>query len=156
MTLGRVSRAMRSIFPVIVLGHRLWRRRFGADPAIAGKSIALSGRPFTVVGVAPPSFHGFELILDSEFWVPARQHRSAGRPRTGNFKSRAYFLACGGRPSEARRHARTGRSRARRVRAASGQGLPGHGEGSRLPVGASRRAAAPRFKSTVMTFSSAR
>jgi hypothetical protein len=38
---------------VMVLSHRLWQRRFAADPGIAGKSVLLSGRPFTVVGVAP-------------------------------------------------------------------------------------------------------
>jgi predicted permease len=55
---------------VIVLGYGLWQRRFGADPEIAGKSVALSGRPFTVVGVAPPGFRGLELPLDPQFWVP--------------------------------------------------------------------------------------
>ena len=55
---------------MIVLGHGLWQRRFGADPAIAGKPITLSGRPFTVVGVAPPGFRGLDLILDCRFWVP--------------------------------------------------------------------------------------
>ncbi len=55
---------------MIVLSHRLWQRRFGADPDIVGKAITLSGHPFTVVGVAPPSFRGLDLILDPEFWVP--------------------------------------------------------------------------------------
>ena len=70
MTLGRgfISDEERS--PVIVLGYRLWQRRFGADPAILGRPIMLSGRPFTVVGVAPPAFHGLDIPLDPEFWVP--------------------------------------------------------------------------------------
>jgi predicted permease len=70
MTLGRgfISNEERS--PVIVLGYRLWQRRFGADPAILGRPIMLSGRPFTVVGVAPPAFHGLDTPLDPEFWVP--------------------------------------------------------------------------------------
>ena len=55
---------------MIVLSHRLWQRRFASDPAILGKSIPLSGHPFTVVGVAPPGFRGLDLILDPEFWVP--------------------------------------------------------------------------------------
>jgi hypothetical protein len=54
MTLGRGFTSDEEHLPVIVLGHRLWQSRFGADPAIAGKTIILSGRPFTVVGVAPP------------------------------------------------------------------------------------------------------
>jgi predicted permease len=55
---------------VIVLGYSLWQHRFAADPAITGKSITLSGHPFTVVGVAPPGFRGVDLLLAPEFWVP--------------------------------------------------------------------------------------
>jgi len=55
---------------VVVLGYRLWQRRFGGDPAIAGKVVTFSGRPYVVVGVAPAGFRGLDLILDSEFWVP--------------------------------------------------------------------------------------
>jgi predicted permease len=74
--------------PVIVLSHRLWERRFGADPAIAGKSILLSGRPFTVVGVAPASFRGLDLILDAQFWVPLGNVDQLV-PRVGDRTSRA-------------------------------------------------------------------
>jgi putative ABC transport system permease protein len=39
---------------VAVLGNGLWRRRFGADPAVVGRSLTLDGESYTVVGVAPP------------------------------------------------------------------------------------------------------
>jgi predicted permease len=55
---------------VVVLGAGLWRRRFNSDPAIAGKTVMLSGRLYTVVGVAPAAFHGVDQILNAEFWVP--------------------------------------------------------------------------------------
>ena len=70
MALGRGFTREEEQQQVIVLSHRLWQRRFASDPAIAGKVVALSGRPYTVVGVAPPGFRGIDLILDSEFWVP--------------------------------------------------------------------------------------
>jgi predicted permease len=70
MSLGRGFLAEEENAPVIVLSHRLWQNRFGSDPAIVGKPVTLSGRPFTVVGVAPPGFHGLDLILDPQFWVP--------------------------------------------------------------------------------------
>ena len=54
----------------VVLGAGLWQRRFDSDPAIAGKTVTLSGRLFTVVGVATPAFHGVDQILNTEFWVP--------------------------------------------------------------------------------------
>lgn len=41
---------------VVVLLYDLWREQFGADPAIVGKTIRLSGFPYTVIGVMPKSF----------------------------------------------------------------------------------------------------
>jgi predicted permease len=70
MTLGRGFRADEDYAQTIVLGHRLWLRRFAGDPEIVGKSITLSGRPYTVVGVAPAGYRGIDLVLDAEFWVP--------------------------------------------------------------------------------------
>jgi putative ABC transport system permease protein len=40
---------------VIILTHHLWKR-LGADPGIVGADVRLQGRPFTVIGVAPPDF----------------------------------------------------------------------------------------------------
>ena len=54
----------------IVIGAGLWQRRFDSDPAIAGKTVMLSGRLFTIIGVAPASFHSVDQILNAEFWVP--------------------------------------------------------------------------------------
>jgi hypothetical protein len=70
MTVGRGFLQSEEQHQVIVLSHRLWQRRFASDPAIAGKSVTLSGHPYIVVGVAPAGFRGIDLILDSEFWVP--------------------------------------------------------------------------------------
>ena len=70
MTFGRGFLPSEEHQPVIVLGHRLWQRHFASDPNIIGKPITLSGHPYTVVGVAPLGFHGLDLILDPEFWVP--------------------------------------------------------------------------------------
>lgn len=41
---------------VVILGYDLWRRRFGSDPSIVGRSIRLSGVPHEVVGVAVAGF----------------------------------------------------------------------------------------------------
>jgi putative ABC transport system permease protein len=49
---------------VVILGEGLWRRRFGADPTIVGRTINLSGAPYEVVGV-----------LRSDFQFPAREHQ---------------------------------------------------------------------------------
>jgi len=70
MTLGRGFRTDENNAPVIVLGNRVWKSRFNSDPSIIGKSITLSGHPYTVIGVAPPLFRGIDFILDTQFWVP--------------------------------------------------------------------------------------
>ena len=53
-----------------VLSYNTWRSRFGADSAIIGKTIRLNRLPYTVMGVAPPDFHGTELFYWPEVWVP--------------------------------------------------------------------------------------
>ncbi len=51
-----------------LLSHSLWQRRFGADAAIAGKSIRLRDQTYTVVGVLPAGF--FLLEPDVDLWLP--------------------------------------------------------------------------------------
>jgi predicted permease len=70
MALGRGFSPDEENQSVIVLGYRMWQRRFAGDPTIIGKSVTLSGKPYTVVGVTPPAFHGFDIILDPQFWIP--------------------------------------------------------------------------------------
>jgi predicted permease len=97
ITLGRGFLSSEEPLPVIVLGQRLWQRRFASDPAILGKSITLSGHPFTVVGVSAPGFHGLDLILDPEFWIPLGNVEQLA-PDVPSRSSRAFhWLAVVGR-----------------------------------------------------------
>jgi len=41
---------------VVVLSHSLWESQFGGDPSVVGRTITLSGAPYTVVGVAAPAY----------------------------------------------------------------------------------------------------
>ena len=43
---------------VAVISDRMWRRDFGTDPGVIGKTATLSGRPVTIIGVLPPQFLG--------------------------------------------------------------------------------------------------
>src|SRR5262245_11307217 len=56
--------------PVAVISHGYWRRRFGSDPAIIGKTISLAGTPFTVIGVTPPGFFGAEVGSSPDIFAP--------------------------------------------------------------------------------------
>jgi predicted permease len=43
--------------PVAMIGERLWKRDFGSDRKISGKSITLDGKDYTIIGVVPSSLH---------------------------------------------------------------------------------------------------
>ena len=53
---------------VVLISDGLWKRRFGADPAILGRTINLSGNPYEVIGVMPP---GFQFpAREHQLWIP--------------------------------------------------------------------------------------
>lgn len=60
----------RGAHPVVVVGHSLWQRRLGSDPAIVGKTVRLNNRAYDVIGVAPEYFKGTKLGLSMDFWAP--------------------------------------------------------------------------------------
>jgi len=52
---------------VAMIGEGLWKRRFGGDPSIVGRSLTLSGVDYTVVGIAPASL---ALLSNGDIWIP--------------------------------------------------------------------------------------
>ena len=56
--------------PVVVLGYGFWRRYFGSDYTILGKTLMLNGANYSVIGVAPPRFTGLLVGLEPDFWAP--------------------------------------------------------------------------------------
>jgi putative ABC transport system permease protein len=58
--------------PVAVMNHRTWVTRFGADPAVIGRTLVFDGQPYTVIGVMPPRF---EWNI-ADLWLPAVMQRS--------------------------------------------------------------------------------
>lgn len=73
LVLGRAFRADEDIVPgerpVVVLTHRFWTRRLGADPAVLTRPLRLNNREFAVVGVTEPGFEGVTLA-GTDLWVP--------------------------------------------------------------------------------------
>ena len=60
--------------PVVVLSYRSWQTEFGGDPSIIGQTVSIQTHPFTVIGIAPPSFFG-DRVSDNppDFWLPINQ-----------------------------------------------------------------------------------
>jgi len=56
--------------PYVVLSDALWRGVLGGDPSVVGTTLRLNERPFTVVGVAAPTFHGTERFSWPDYWIP--------------------------------------------------------------------------------------
>jgi putative ABC transport system permease protein len=56
---------------VTLLSHRYWQRRFGADPAIVGREVALDGRKYRVVGVLPETF---QIMRTMDLWLPINSY----------------------------------------------------------------------------------
>ncbi len=77
--------------PVLVLGHGLWTRRFGADPSAVGRTVQLERRSFRIVGVLPndlwlpePGVQAFlPWTLDEELNHDQRYTTAIGRLRAG-------------------------------------------------------------------------
>jgi putative ABC transport system permease protein len=66
----------RASAPVVVLGDGFWRRRYGADPGVVGKTLLLDGTPYTIVGVLPATM---QLSGRPDLWLPVGLF--AGSPR---------------------------------------------------------------------------
>jgi predicted permease len=85
---------------VTVVSHRLWTRRYGADPALVGRTIRIDGEATEVVGVAPS---WLDQAGSPDLWVPARF--DADNPPSGSFGWNAIGrLRAGVRPDQAAIH----------------------------------------------------
>ena len=67
--------------PVAMLGEALWRRDFGADSSILGRSITIDGEQTTIVGIVPASFVTPRPVM---FWLPYRIERPSN-PNEADF-----------------------------------------------------------------------
>jgi predicted permease len=79
---------------VVVISHALWRRRYGGDPSIVGRTISMTGQnaavstdgvKYEVVGVAPESF--VFLSRDNDYWVPMQFTPEEAAVRGNHFLS---------------------------------------------------------------------
>jgi putative ABC transport system permease protein len=66
--------------PVAVIGHDVWRRRFGSDPAVLGRAVQLGTEHVTIVGVMR---EGFAFPIAHEAWTPLPLVNDVHAPRSG-------------------------------------------------------------------------
>jgi predicted permease len=77
---------------VAVLGHDYWTNRLGSNPAVLGEPIVVNGQPFTIVGIAPPEFHGTTTGMRPDVYVPISM-RGVAEPGFTAFDDRRSYWA---------------------------------------------------------------
>jgi predicted permease len=60
---------------VAVISSVLWKRQFGGDRSVIGRTLGINGNPFHVVGVAPEGFQGLNLLSPVDVWIPTTAFR---------------------------------------------------------------------------------
>src|SRR5262245_55539357 len=50
---------------VVMLGHGMWKNRYGSDPAVVGKTVRINDAPAVIIGVMP---EGFQFPFNSDLW----------------------------------------------------------------------------------------
>ena len=72
--LGRLLSEADDVLPdghaVTVISHNYWKRRFGGDPSVIGRTIRINTEPFEIIGVEPEEFHGVNYGYSSDVTIP--------------------------------------------------------------------------------------
>src|SRR5215472_11965005 len=65
-------------FPVAVISYRMWQNRFHGDRKVLGQTIRLNRHDLTIIGVAPPEFHGSLVGVVFDVWMPVTMATAMG------------------------------------------------------------------------------
>ncbi len=82
--------------PYIVLNYTCWQTHFQGDRGVIGRAVQLNKHPFTIIGVAPPGFHGPVLFFTQDFFVPlVNQEQVEGENNLNARENRSLFMTVG-------------------------------------------------------------
>jgi predicted permease len=82
--------------PYVVLSYAFWQNRFSGDPNTLGRVVRINKHPFTVIGVAPPDFHGTLFFASPDFFVPmVNQEQVRGQYTLNARGQQAVFMTIG-------------------------------------------------------------
>jgi predicted permease len=73
---------------VAVLGYGIWRREFGGDPNVIGRTVNVDGVPFTIVGIGPRGFTAFGTATEPDVTIPLTALPQVRHDTTNRFGSR--------------------------------------------------------------------
>ncbi|HEY6971208.1 MAG TPA: ABC transporter permease [Candidatus Angelobacter sp.] len=83
--------------PYIVLNYSFWHSHFQDDRRVIGSTVRLNKHPFSIIGVAPPEFHGTTMFFSFDFFVPTVNHEqtSGDNILEARGNRRAFFEVLG-------------------------------------------------------------
>ncbi|WP_353068079.1 ABC transporter permease [Tunturibacter empetritectus] len=81
--------------PYIVLTYDYWRSHFQGDPGVIGRVVRLNKFPYSIIGVAPPEFHGTLMFFNPDFFVPIVNHAQFDENDLNNRGDRWVFMTLG-------------------------------------------------------------
>jgi predicted permease len=81
----------------LVISDAAWARLFGRSPAAIGKQVTMERVPFTIVGVAPATFHGVSPGVNVELWAPLSSMEATNPEWQWRTNRRAWMLETYGR-----------------------------------------------------------
>ena len=86
----------RNSAPYIVLSHAYWHAHFQHDRGVVGRAVRLNKYPFTIIGVAPPGFHGTLLPAAPDFFVSiVNQEQVEGQNTLDVRRTHSLFMTLG-------------------------------------------------------------
>ena len=106
---AQLGRTLRDGDPAgqLVLSHGYWQRRFGGDPGVIGKTMAIDNEPATIVGVMPPDFvfpyrgmvgpTGFTRTMQVDVWSTMLFTGPRMVDQSGQLVRNVHYLAAVGR-----------------------------------------------------------
>jgi predicted permease len=82
--------------PYLVLSYAYWHSHFQDDRGVVGRVVQVNKHPFTILGVAPPSFRGTLLFFSADFWLPmVQQEQVQGLTVLNDRGQRDIFMVLG-------------------------------------------------------------
>jgi len=73
---------------VVVISYDYWKAHYGLNPSAVGSTLRINQTPLTIIGVAPPGFHGTHAGLDYNFWIPLTMYGQMTHTGTWMLKDR--------------------------------------------------------------------
>ena len=82
----------------VLISYDFWQRHFSGASNIAGRKLTINRRDFTVIGIAPPGFHGDIVGYEIDLWLPIEVQPEANPGHDYRNEANSFWLQLMGRP----------------------------------------------------------